>query len=133
MSFEALTAAASEIAVGKDNVAEASLTSICAISGGNKNKNCGFCNSNSHSDKGFTEEVRKKYCKAWNKTCEKCQKVNHLAVACRAAEIKKRREEYNRKNASGSVKEMSAVEETPAAAAAQGAAATAAPQTAGLN
>ena len=50
VSFEALVSAASEIAVAKDNVAEASTTSVCAISVGDKNKVCGFCNTLSHSD-----------------------------------------------------------------------------------
>ena len=77
VSFERLVDAASEIAVAKDNVAEASATSMCAMSGSDKfkaNATCGFCNSNSHNANGFTEEVCQKFCKAFGKTCDKCKK-----------------------------------------------------------
>ena len=66
VSFVKLVAAASEISTAKDNVAEASNTSVCAMSG-DRNKAaaiCGFCNTIAHNANGFTEEVRKKYCKA---------------------------------------------------------------------
>ena len=62
MSFERLVDVASKIAVAKDNMTEASgASSMCAMSGGDKTKanaTCGFCNSNSHNENGFTEEVR---------------------------------------------------------------------------
>ena len=70
-------------AKAKDNVAEARNTSVCAMSG-DKNKTnaiCGFCNNTSHNANGFSEEVRKKLCKAFGQTCNKCQKINHLSVA----------------------------------------------------
>ena len=65
VSFEKLVSTASEIATAKDNVAEALNTTISGISG-DKNKAviCEFCNSS-----GFTEEVRKKQCKAWGQSC----------------------------------------------------------------
>ena len=73
VSFSKLVDAASEISSAKDNVAEASNTSVCAMSG-DRNKAyaiCGFCNTIAHNANGFTEEVRKKYCKAYGQTCNK--------------------------------------------------------------
>ena len=71
MSFERLVDAASEIAVAKDNVAEASgSASMSAMSGGDKSKanaTCGFCNTTSHNANGFSEEARQKFCKAFGK------------------------------------------------------------------
>ena len=127
VSFEKLVDAASEIAVAKDNVAEASGTlSMCAMSGGDKTKTnatCGFCNSNSHNANGFTEEVRQKFWKAFGKTCDKCQKINHISAACKSDQIRKRRDDKAKK---ATVNEVSAVVETPEAAAAPAAAAPAA-------
>ena len=107
VSFEKLVDAASEISTAKDNVAEASTTSMCAKA----NTICGFCIKISHNANGFTEEVWKKFCKAYGKTCNKCQKINHLSAACKSVQIKKQREENKKK---ASVKEVSAVEEAPA-------------------
>ena len=57
--------AASEIAVAKDNVAEASGSAfMCAMSGGDKSKSnakCGYCNSESHNANGFTTGARQKF------------------------------------------------------------------------
>ena len=62
ISFGKLVDAASEIAVAKDNVAEASgSASMSAMSGGDKSKSnakCGFCNSDSHNANGFNAEAR---------------------------------------------------------------------------
>ena len=114
VSFERLVDAASEIAVAKYNVAEASgASSMCAMSGGDKTKanaTCGFCNSNSHNANGFTEEVRRKFCKAFGKTCDKCQKINHISAACKSDQIRKRREDNAKKKVT--VNEMSAVVDT---------------------
>ena len=97
VSFEKLVDAASEISVAKDNVAEASGTlSVRAMSAGDKTKTnatCGFCASKSHNENGFTEEVRRKFCKAFGKICDKCQKINHILEACKSDQIKKRRED----------------------------------------
>ena len=62
VSFGKLVDAASEIAVDKDNVAEASgSASMSAMSGGDKsNAKCGFYNSESHNANGFTAEARQK-------------------------------------------------------------------------
>ena len=76
VSFEKPMDAASEISIAKDNVVEARNTSVCAMSG-DKNKT----NNTSHNANGFSEEVRKKLCKAFGQTCNKCQKINHLSVA----------------------------------------------------
>ena len=111
VSFEKLMDAASEISTAKDNVAEASTTSMCAISGDKANTICGFCITISHNANGFTEELWKKFYNAYGKTCNKCQKINHLSVACKSVQIKQWRE-VNKKKAS--VKEVSAVEEAPA-------------------
>ena len=119
VSFEKLVDAASEIATAKDNETKAGNTSMCAMSG-DKTKapatgNCGFCNTTSHNAHGFSDEMRKKYCKAYGRTCDKCQKLNHLSAACRTDQIKKRRDENKRKAAT--VKEVSTVEVALAAAA----------------
>ena len=109
--------AASEISTAKDNVAEASNTSMFAMSGDKNKANaiCGFCNTTTHNANGFSKEMRKKYCKACGRTCDKCQKINHISAACKSEQIKKRREENKKK---ATVKELSAVEEAPAAVAA---------------
>ena len=122
VSFERLVDAASEIAVAKDNVAEASgSASMCAMSLGDKSKaTCWYCNSNSHNENRFSEEVCRKFCKAFGKRCEKCGRDNHTSAACRADQIKKRREDKAKK---ATVKEVSAVEEKLAVAAAPAAAA----------
>ena len=114
VSFEKLVDAASEISTAKDNVAEASNTSMFAMSGDKNKANaiCGFCNTTSHNANKFTEEVRKKFCKTYGQTCNKCQKINHLSAACKSEQIKKLREENKKK---ATVKEVSAVEEAAAA------------------
>ena len=69
VSFERLVDAASEIAVAKDNVAEASgSVSMNAMSGGDKlksNAKCGYCNTESHNANGLTSEAGQKFCKAF--------------------------------------------------------------------
>ena len=117
VSFEKLVDAASEISTAKDNVAEASNTSMFAMSGDKNKANaiCGFCNTTSHNANGFSEEMRKKFCKAYGRTCDKCQKINHISAACKSEQIKKRREENKKK---ATVREVSAVEVAPAAVAA---------------
>ena len=54
------------------------------------------------------------------KTCDKCQKINHISAACKSDQIRKRREDNAKKKVT--VNEMSAVVEAPAAAAAPAAA-----------
>ena len=63
IDFETMVNAASEISTAKDNVAEASNTSVCAMSG-DKNMAVifGFCSTIAHNANGFTEEVGKKFC-----------------------------------------------------------------------
>ena len=85
ISFKKLVCSASEIPTAKANVAEVLNTSVCAMST-NRNKPV------SHNASGFTGEVRKKHCKAYSQTCNKCQIVNHLATACKSDEIKKRQQ-----------------------------------------
>ena len=121
VSFEKLVDAASEIATAKDNVAEAGNTSICAMSG-DKTKapatgNCGFCGTTSHNAHGFSDDMRKKYCKAYGRMCDKCQKLNHFSTVCKTDRIKKRRDE-NKRKAAASVKEVSTVDAPAAAVAA---------------
>ena len=70
--FDKLVRAASEISTAKDNCAEASNTSVCVESGDKNNaKLCSNCNTSDHNSGGFSEEVRKKQCKAWGKECQK--------------------------------------------------------------
>jgi hypothetical protein len=59
---------------------------MCKVSGqetgGGKNpKKCFNCNKTTHSDKGFTREIREKFCKAFKFTCKKCEKVGHFTEA----------------------------------------------------
>ena len=125
--------AASEIFTAKDNVAEASHTSVCAISS-DKNKAraiCWFFNTTSQNANRFTEQVRKKFCKAYGVTCNKCQKMNHLSAACKSEQIKKRRDD--RKKEIASVKEATVVAEAPAAATAALATGAAVAPAAGMN
>ena len=75
VSFGKLVDAASEIAIAKDNVAEASRSaSMSAMSSGDKSKSngkCGFCNLDSHNAYGFNAEACQKLCKAFGKLCDK--------------------------------------------------------------
>ena len=53
--------------------------------GGGKPKQlsaCHRCNTMSHSDKGFTPEVREKFCKAFKAKCKKCEKTGHFTDLC---------------------------------------------------
>ena len=73
VSFDKLVVNDSDISTAKDNVAEALNTSLCAMSSDrNKLVICGFCNKVFHNASGFTAEVRKKDCKAYGQTCNKC-------------------------------------------------------------
>jgi hypothetical protein len=87
VEFDVLITAASEIQQAKDNCQYAGLSSMCKVSGqetgGGKNpKKCFNCNKTTHSDKGFTREIREKFCKAFKFTCKKCGKVGHFTEAC---------------------------------------------------
>ena len=65
VSFAKLVCAASEIATAKDNDAEASNTTVCGVSGEKSNAAvCGYYNTVARNNSGFTEEGRKKHCKA---------------------------------------------------------------------
>ena len=79
VSFERLVDAASEIAVAKDNFAEASGTlSVCAMSAGDQTKTnatCGFCASKSQNENGYTEDVCRKFCRAFGKHVTSVRKL----------------------------------------------------------
>ena len=72
MEFNDLVRAASEIQQAKDNCLDAGSSLMCGVSGEQagggkkprKPKACYCCNTTTHSDKGFTHEVREKFCKA---------------------------------------------------------------------
>ena len=71
VEFDVLVRAASEIQQAKDNCLEAGSSSVCGVSGSKpsggkfkKKSACHSCNTMNHSEQGFTDEVRKKFCKA---------------------------------------------------------------------
>ena len=89
VEFDELVRAASEIQQAKDNCLEVGSSSVCGVSGGRpgggKPKQlaaCHRCNTMSHSDKGFTPEVREKFCKAFKAKCKKCDKTGHFTDLC---------------------------------------------------
>ena len=71
-----LVRAASEIQQEKDNCLEAGSPSVCGVSwskpsgGKSKKSACHRCNTMNHSEQGFTDEVRKKLCKAYKAECK---------------------------------------------------------------
>ena len=90
VEFDELVHAASEIQQAKDNCLEVGSSSVCGVSGGQsgggkkpKQLNaCHSCNTKTHSDKGFTPEVREKFCKAFKAKCKKCDKTGHFTDLC---------------------------------------------------
>ena len=83
VEYDDLVKAASEIATAKENCAEAVNTSVCGMSGGEKfkKKQCGNCNTKNHNEAGFSEEARKKHCKAYGVECGKCKKKHKFTEA----------------------------------------------------
>ena len=75
VDFDELVKAASEIQQAKDNCLESGNSSVCGVSGSSgfssKKKSCTNCNTNNHNEAGFSEEARKKHCKAYNSECGK--------------------------------------------------------------
>ena len=88
VEFDKLVQAASEIQQAKDNCLEAGSSSVCGVTGakpgGGKSKKsaCHSCNTMSHSEQGFTDEVRKKLCKAYKAECKTCLKTGHFTEFC---------------------------------------------------
>ena len=84
MEFDELVRAASEIQQAKDNCLEVGSSSVCGVSGGRPDGGkpkqlaaCHRCNTMSHSDTGFTPEVREKFCKGFK---AKCKNVTRLVT-----------------------------------------------------
>ena len=48
-----------------------------------RNNRCGYCGGNKHGD--GDRNAREKYCKAFDKTCSKCQKKGHLPFVCKSS------------------------------------------------
>ena len=82
VEFDELVRVASEIQQAKENCLEAGSSSICGVSGGQPGKKskwepkgelsaCHRCNTTSHSSKGFSLDVREKFCKAFKAKCKK--------------------------------------------------------------
>ena len=87
VEFYVLVRAASEIQQAKDNCLDAGSSSMCGLSGqqaegGKKPKASFCCNKTTHSDKGFSWEIREKYCKAFKAMCQKCEKIGHFTENC---------------------------------------------------
>ena len=87
MQFDVLIAAASAIQQAKDNCQDAGSALMSKLSGqengGKKTLKCFHCNKTTHSDKGFTKEIREKFCKAAKHKCKICEKVGHFPDCCR--------------------------------------------------
>ena len=86
VAFDVLVKAASEIQQAKDNCQESGSSSVNQVSGGEKSKKekeCFNCCTTSHNEQGFSREVRKKLCKAFDATRGKCKKVGHFPKGCR--------------------------------------------------
>ena len=79
----------------KDNCLDAGSSSMCGVSGqqaggGKKPKDpkaCYCCNKITHSDKGFTHEVREKYCKDFKAKCKKCERIGHFTENCAKGKV----------------------------------------------
>ena len=97
VDFDELVRAASEIAVAKENCLESANTSVCGVSGSSgeksKKKLCGNCNTKNHNEAGFSEEARKKYCKAYGVECGKCRKKHHFGDACKTGNWKQKKDD----------------------------------------
>jgi len=87
VQFDVLVAAASAIQQAKDNCQDSGSATVYKYTGqeegGKKIPKCFHCNKTSHSDKGFTKEVRELHCKAARHKCKICEKVGHFPDACR--------------------------------------------------
>ena len=137
VEFDVLVKAASEIQQAKDNCLEAGNSSVCGVSGSkpsgvkSKKSACHSCNTMSHSDQGFSMEVRKKLCKAFNSECKKCQKTGHFTEFCfKGLRIKNREAKKAKVNV---VTAEPAASDTPAPAVVEAPASVAAGPVAALN
>ena len=86
VAFDVLVKAASEIQEAKDNCQDSGSSTVNQVSGGGKSmkvKDCFNCGTSSHSEQGFSREVREKLCKAFKATCGTCKKVGHFPKGCR--------------------------------------------------
>ena len=101
VDFEELVRAASEIAVAKDNCLESANSSVCGVTESSgfssKKKLCGNCNTKNHNEAGFSEEARKKHCKAYNFECGKCKKKHHFTDACKTGNWKQKKDDKKAK------------------------------------
>ena len=57
-------------------------------------KQCGYCGGSKHGSTNSSAE-RQKSCRAWGKTCQKCQKENHIASVCRSKPTKNASDDKN--------------------------------------
>ena len=125
MEFDVLVRAASEIQQAKDNCLEVRGVSGSKPSGGKFKKSaCHSCNTMAHSEQGFSDEVRKKLCKAFKAECKKCLKTGNFTEFCfkglriKNCDAKKAKVSVVSAEATASDTPAPAVVETPAAPAA---------------
>ena len=105
---------------------------MCGVSGqqaggGKKAKDpkaCYCCNKRTHSDKGFSHEVREKYSKVFKAKCKKYDRIGHFTESCSKGKVVPKKEKVSvltaeEKEAEAAVPpatESAAVSEAPAAA-----------------
>ena len=74
---------------------------MCGVSGSSgeksKKKLCGNCNTKNHNEAGFSEEARKKYCKAYGVECGKCRKKHNFTDACKTGNWKQKKDDKKAK------------------------------------
>ena len=71
-------------AEASDFVSDANLVGALKKSSYFKQKQkCRHCGEPKHGPSNTPQE-RKKYCQAWGKTCEKCQRLHHLTKVCQS-------------------------------------------------
>jgi hypothetical protein len=129
VQFDVLIAEASVIQQAKDNCQDAVGASMSEFrgqeSGGKKTLKCFHCNKTTHSDKGFTREIREQFCKAAKHKCKICEKVGHFPDCCRKGKAPFKKAKVNALTAEGPGGEAAVVTQLAEAAAEPGAQAAA--------
>ena len=131
VSFEALIYAASAIKQAKDNCQDAGSASLSQLSGqeggGKKLHKCWCCDLTTHLEKGFRQDIREKFCKAFKHKCKVCKGVGHFpdtkhckqGKAGNKAKVNALSAEDPAKESAGTAGAPAPVEETTAEPAAQ--------------
>ena len=118
VSFESLITAASTIYQAKENCQDAGTASLSKLSGqdggGKKVQKCWCCDLTTHSEKGFSREVREKLCKAFRNKCKTCKLLGHFPDSKRCKMGKPKKAKHNALSAEDPTKESAGTAGTPA-------------------